>query len=114
MTIDDVVSFGKSDFVAWLVETIIEGLGISPILSIPVLGPFILALLFKAAGVVADKIDLGGYFLYKSAKNNIDAGSYLDSIRETNRVTALGDSDAIAKARATQRERFSRLMLLTS
>lgn len=114
MTLDEVVSSVKGDFAAWIVELLIKELALAPIMSIPVIGPIISFLLYKVANVIADKIDLGGYYLFKLAKNNADADRYQDSIRETREITKKGDLSEIAKARANQRERFGKLMLLSA
>lgn len=114
MILDEVVTHLKDDFTAWLVEQIILKLGLAKIMLIPVAGPILSVLLFKIAGIVAEKMDLGGYYAYKAVKNNAEASEYQDSIRETRKVTKAGDADAIAKARAIQRERFAKCMFLAS
>lgn len=114
MTLDEVVSNAKSDFKAILVEYMISGLGLTPLMTVPVLGPLLSVFLFRVAGIVADKIDLGGYYLYKLTTNLADASNYQDSIRESRIAAQKGNEDEIAKARAIQRERFAKCMLLSA
>lgn len=116
MTIDEVVSHAKSDFVSWSTDISFAAiLGVPYIgtfISLPVIAPIVKYAIAFVMKAIADRIDFAGYFIFKTVQNNIDASNYEDKMRASRDAAESGDQDAIDKARKDQLDAFARLWSL--
>lgn len=107
MNKDEVIPHLKDDFVTWSVRIGFGALSAKmPFLRIPIVKGIVHYFMREAVEKVADAMDLGGYFVYKTVQNKNEAVAYQDSILDYKAALKLGDKDAIAKARAAKNARF--------
>ena len=119
MTLDQLISSLESDAVERLTELVVAAIKGATSWFLTPFGGWILAHLLKpfvswVIGKSVKALDLGAYYLYKAMKNPADAEKYQDAVRETKRANESGDKDAIKKARAEQKRRFSIVVSLSA
>jgi hypothetical protein len=115
VNIDDVVNTLESDFQKILTDKILLSLaGFAPAFFASPFGGAIIFLLRPLVQYGVNKIikflDLKAYYIYKAQTNIVDAVTYQDRIRDTNKAVESGDKDAIKLAEAAQKAAFSKLI----
>lgn len=122
MTQDEIIAEFEADLVKIAVTRALSSLAAIPffasLFAIPVLGPVaswaISLAVTKVAALVVKQLDMAGYFLFKCAKNNLDAEAYEDSVLDNQKAVESGDTDAIAKTEAARKAAFAKLAVLTN
>lgn len=111
MNADAVISQFESDFEKWGTELVLSKLvSAIPFLAWPIVNPIVSILVGHILVILTEAMDLRAYFVFKTIKNNLDAGAYQDAIASTNAAAEKGDPDEITKAEAAQKARFAALV----
>lgn len=119
MTLDELINSFEGDAVQHLTDSVLVAIAGAASWFITPWGAAVLKWLIApfvkfVIATAVKKLDLGAYYLYKSAKNPADAEKYEDAVRATKAANESGNKDAIRKARDEQRRKFAIAVGLSS